>query len=103
MSSDYFIILNFAVFHNIHMYVLYHWILIHFTVIFVNLISANFGDESESEDEISYNGDKSKVYEPEPICSTNDDDDEEDELDKFMAGIEVYTTEYKIVLCTRIL
>ncbi|XP_046846143.1 ATP-dependent RNA helicase DDX42-like isoform X2 [Xenia sp. Carnegie-2017] len=62
---------------------------------------ANFGDESESEDENSYYGDKSKVYEPEPICSTNDNDDEEDELDKFMAGIEQEVEREKILSATQ--
>ena len=54
---------------------------------------ANFGDDSDSDDnniKATHYEDESEVYEPKPIGSNSDDDnEEEDELDKFMAGIEV--------------
>jgi hypothetical protein len=52
---------------------------------------ANFGDDSDSDEDNptrTQNDEESKVYEPQPI-GANSDDEEEDELDKFMAGIEV--------------
>ena len=56
---------------------------------------ANFGDDSDSDEDNNaapYNDEESEVYEPKPIGSNDgDDNDEEDELDKFMMGIEVKT------------
>ena len=59
-------------------------------------LRGNFGDDSDSDEDNStatYNEEESKVYEPKPI-GANSDDDEEDELDKFMAGIEVKTVRF---------
>lgn len=61
-----------------------------YTIIFYEF-RAKFGDDdNDSDDNVTSYHEESQVYEPKPIGSNNDEgDDEEDELDKFMAGIEV--------------